>query len=111
HRTVVVVERHVAALGSHHCKAAENGDASDDQNPQAHHRLPYKVRISYALKPAPGPFNGTCRGAAIYFTREKETLATMSLPPAAPFISPCIFSPCTLSENRMELDVSRDEAS
>src|SRR5258708_4045220 len=49
---VVIVERHVAALGLHHGKAAENRHASDGQNAQAHHRLPIKVRISYAWKPA-----------------------------------------------------------
>src|SRR5213594_1646449 len=39
-------------------------------------RPPYQVRISYALKPAPVALaNGICRGAAIYCTPVKETLA------------------------------------
>src|SRR5258708_40008091 len=51
---VVIVEGHVAALGLHHGKAAENRHTSDGQNAQTHRRLPIKLRISYALKPAPG---------------------------------------------------------
>jgi len=52
---------------------SQRSPTSDDQNPQAHHRAPYNVRISYVEKRLRCPRKDMPRRGRVYFALEKET--------------------------------------